>query len=523
MKQNIRSLIAALSALAATSAFGEIKMPKIFSDGMVLQRDMPVKIWGTADANASVDVEFAGAKKSAKAGADGKWLVVLDKMPASKTPRAITVYENGNAGAKIGNVLVGEVWIAGGQSNMGWVLENTTDAKAAFERAKKNKILRYFKQSPRAIARTPQEDSPKGAMWERADVGKCALHWSAVGFYFGEKISEALDVPVGIVGTPLGATAMAAWVDEAAAGKNEYMKGVYESFKKRADKYDENAYRAALKTYEEKVAALEKENAERKKQGRPPKKLQWDYKRPNKISPVPYFRTPVWNYNAKVAPLRGLAARGIIWYQGESDTLEPAVLHFESQLKLLISAWRGYFEKPDMPFIMAQLSSFVSSPKNKWAEARAAQLAVAASVPNVYAIPTIDRGESNDIHPKDKTTVGLRMANVALSQVYGAAAPNPFAPEFKSAEYSGGTAAVSVESRGLKIESRGELRGFEVLANGKWAKADAKLDGGKIVLKSPDGADVSGVRYLWKNDPLSEICVFDSGGLPLYPFENLKK
>ena len=251
--------------------------------------------------------------------------------------------------------------------------------------------------------------------------------------------------------------------------------------------------------------------------------MQWDYKRPNKISPVPYFRTPVWNYNAKVAPLRGLAARGIIWYQGESDTLEPAVLHFESQLKLLISAWRGYFEKPDMPFIMAQLSSFVSSPKNKWAEARAAQLAVAASVPNVYAIPTIDRGESNDIHPKDKTTVGLRMANVALSQVYGAAAPNPFAPQFKSAEYSGSAATVLLETRGLEIESRGQLRGFEVLANGKWAKAVAKFDGGKIVLKSPDGADVSGVRYLWKNDPLSEICVFDSGGLPLYPFENLKK
>ena len=113
----MKKYILMISVLAAASAFGEIKMPKIFSDGMVLQRGMPVKIWGTADANASVDVEFAGEKKSAKAGADGKWLVVLDKMPASKTPRAITVYENGNAGAKIGNVLVGEVWIAGGQSN----------------------------------------------------------------------------------------------------------------------------------------------------------------------------------------------------------------------------------------------------------------------------------------------------------------------------------------------------------------------------------------------------------------------
>ena len=523
MKQNIRSLIAVFAALASASAFGEIKMPKIFSDGMVLQRDMPVKIWGTADANAKVEVEFAGVKKSAKACADGKWVVEFDKMPASKNPRAITVFENGNAGAKIGNVLVGEVWIAGGQSNMGWGLQNTTDVKASFERAKKNKILRYFKQSPRAIARTPQEDSPEGAKWERADVGKCALHWSAVGYYFGEKICEALDVPVGIVGTPLGATAMIAWVDEAAVEKDAYMKSTYADFKKRADKYDENAYLADLKIYKDKVAALEKENAERKKQGRPPKKLPWDYKEPNRISPVPHFRTPVWNYNAKVAPLRGLAARGIIWYQGESDTNENSVPHFASQLKVLISAWRGYFEKPDMPFIMAQLSSFISSPNTKWPEARAAQLAVANSVPHAYAIPTIDRGESNDIHPKDKTTVGLRMANVALSQVYGVSTPNPFAPEFKSAEYSGGTATVLLETRGLEIESRGELRGFEVLANGKWEKADAKLDGGKIVLKSPDGADVSGVRYLWKNDPLSEICLFDSNGLPLYPFENLKK
>ena len=507
-----------IAAIAATPLFGKIEMPKIFSDYMVLQRNADVKIWGTAEPNATVAVQFRGQRKSATADASGKWSLLLDKMPADKTPREMTVFENGEQSKQFGNILVGEVWVLGGQSNMAWTVGGSTGAKEALERAAKNKNIRYFWQSPTAMAKTPQKDSPKSARWE---TGKTASHWSGVGYFFGEKINEKLNVPVGLVFAAQGATAMSAWVEESAMQKNPMMKKIWEDFQKEAANYDEAAYQKACADYKKFVADLAAENAQRKAKGLKEKKMPWDKIEPNKISPRPDFRTPAYKYNALVSPLRGLTVRGAIWYQGESDTKEPNVTHFESQMKLVVSEWRKYFDNPEMPFIMAQLSSY-SYASEKWARARAAQLKTANDVEHVFTISTIDSGMKFDIHPRDKATVGVRMANMALSQVYGKKCVKPFAPQFKAAKYDGDTATVCIETYGVPVSLKDAAKGFEVRANGKWSEASATLEGCKISVKSKDGSKVDGVRYLWKAYPQEEICIYNADGLPLFPFSDAK-
>ena len=507
--------IAVLSA--AIPLFGKIEMPKVFSDNMVLQRNADAKIWGTSEPNATVEVQFKEQKKSTKADDKGNWNVRLDKMPADKTPNKMTVFENGKADKTIENILVGEVWVLGGQSNMGWTVSGSTGAKEALERAAANKNIRYFWQPSSAMAKNPRKDSPNDAHWE---TGKNAGRWSGVGYFFAEKINEKLGVPVGLVFAAQGATEMSCWVEKSAALKNPAMKKIWEDFQKEAANYDEAAYQKACADYKKFVADLAAENAQRKAKGLKEKKMPWDKKEPNKISPRPDFRSPVYKYNAMVSPLRGYTVRGAIWYQGESDTKEPNVTHFESQMKLVVSEWRKYFDNPEMPFIMAQLSSFAD--KSNWAYAREAQLKTANDVPHVFTIPTLDRGMEKDIHPKDKTTVGVRMANMALSQVYGKKCVKPFAPQFKSAEYDGDTATVCIETNGVPVSIKGEAKGFEVRSNGKWGKASAELKGCKLSVKSKDGSKIDGVRYLWKSCPLGEICVYNANGLPLFPFSDGK-
>ena len=175
--------LCSIAVIVASPLFAEIKMPKIFSDDMLLQREMPVKIWGKADANAKVDVEFASQKKSTKADANGNWSLRLDKMSANKNPQEMKISENGKLGKTIKNILVGEVWVAGGQSNMEWRLFQSSDATKAMDRAK-YPLMRYFHQ-PIKMGKTPQFDSPEKSHWIVAD-GKNMAMTSAVGFYFAE-------------------------------------------------------------------------------------------------------------------------------------------------------------------------------------------------------------------------------------------------------------------------------------------------------------------------------------------------
>ena len=179
------------AALAASMLSAEINLPRIFSDDMLIQRQKPVKIWGTADANAAVEVEFAGEKKSAKAGNDGKWSVLLDPLEASKEGRDMKFYENGKLSRTIKDVIVGEVWVLGGQSNM----EMTYTWRNL--KPEGNPDIRYFSNSAPSISETPQSDTTAGSQWKKADA-KNAQSFSMVGYAFAQKLSKDLGVPVGL-------------------------------------------------------------------------------------------------------------------------------------------------------------------------------------------------------------------------------------------------------------------------------------------------------------------------------------
>ncbi len=327
--------------LAATVSSAEVKLPRLFSDGAVLQCGKPLKIWGWASPDSEISVSFAGKTASARADKSGEWSVQLPPLPASKTPRKIEISENAKLSKTVSDVLVGEVWVLAGQSNMAWPLLPTTDGKAATERAN-YPTVRCFKKIRGALpdtfierkfgtfertslcsldlARTPQKDSPEGSVW-RAATPKNVPLWSAIGFYFAEKLAADLDVPVGLVFTPIGGSPMAAWIPESACAGNGFLEMRKKSHAIHMRKWDNGGYEKALAEYNAKVEKRKSELAEWKRGGKKPE--NWGgyraYVPPSKDSPFSASETPFYNFNAKVAPLAGYAARGILWYQGESD------------------------------------------------------------------------------------------------------------------------------------------------------------------------------------------------------------
>ncbi len=508
-----------LAVALASSLYGALCMPKIFSDGMVLQRDMPVKIWGTADAGAEIKAEFGDVKASARAGADGKWSLTLPKMKADKNPRELAVFENGKEGKRIRDVLVGEVWVLGGQSNMEWRLRDSSGAAEAMARAHYPQ-MRYFLQ-PSIVAEYPQNDSPEGSRWIVAD-GENTGAFSGVGFFFGERLLKELDVPVGFVYASRGATKMSCWIPEEDHGKLPYLADVLAKFKADKEKHTTEVYKQKLAEHKEKVAKARAEDAEKKKQGLAPEKRPWFFWRPPLPStPWHDFSTPYQFYNSMVAPVGGYGVRGVLWYQGEGDAYGRSVLNFAGQFKVLVNAWRRVFENKNMPFFWVQLASY--RPRSQWALARFNQLKARDAIENSGLVNIIDCGEENDIHPKDKETVGVRLAMLAMSQVYGMKNVHARAPEMKSVKYVGNSAEVSFADFGRGLVGKGEPRGFEVLCGEKWQKGEASLKpGARVSVKSPDGSKVEGVRYLWKSWALPDVWLFNKDGLPAFSFTDEK-
>ncbi len=504
-----------LAVFISATTFAEVILPKIFSDNMVLQRETPIKLWGKANANARVAVEFAGQKKMTKADSEGKWVLILDSLSVSKEPLEMQFYENGKPDKKLGNILVGEVWITSGQSNMEWHLRNTTDAQEALKRASENKNIRVFRQKVPAMSLTKSWDSPDDAKWlEKAD-GKV----SAVGYYFGEILMKELDMPIGLIDTALGGSTMRAWIPEERFGENEFLTEYLTAFKEKVKNYD---YKKAEQAWLEQKKKYDDDIAKAKKEGRTPPSIPWNFsrKRPNPISPERAQETPCGLYNAKIAPIAEFAIRGVIWYQGCSDAGGKSLENFEQQFVIMVDSWRKAWNNENIYFLWTNLASFGT--KADWGKVRWAQFQAADKIKNANVINIVDAGEEKDIHPKDKTTVGTRMANLALKECYGFDKLNPYAPVLKNVKYSPRGVEVIFDFKGRKLAKKGNPAGFEVKLDGKWVPATAELLGRRIIVKPVEGkaSDVTGVRYLWKSWALPEVWLFNNDGLPAFPFTN---
>lgn len=493
-----------LSSLACACA--EIAVPRIFSDNMVLQADSPLKFWGKSAEGARVEVSVNGSRFSTRADPRGFWSLRIPPQKANAVPQDIGLYENSTLSKTLKNVLIGEVWIAGGQSNMEYKLKNEKHGKSSNENAD-FPMVRFFVQHDRAAALSPQWDSPKGAGWQVCSP-KTAWRFSAVGFYFARALFKDLNVPVGIVETPYAGSYMATWMAREDLEGLECFEGALRKFERENAGYDyekeRQAYAKKLGEYNSELKAVKAAGGDVKsvkKPGSPP------IARGNMMS------NPSLIYNAKIAPIVGFAARGVVWYQGEADAKDgPGA--FAPRFEALIRSWRKYFENPDMPFCFVQLPSI---DRKFWDSARLEQARVAGEMENVAMAVSIDLGEEKDVHPKDKLTIGGRLGDLALLKFYGRKSKADY-PSLESAEFKGPKAFLRLKTPGSKIEIRGELRGFEVLVDGAWEVPQVKADGGGLLLSRPGGR-IDAVRYLAKGWAAPDACVFNDRGLPLGPFQ----
>lgn len=498
--------LAALSALFANLAFAEIQMPRFFSDNMLLQREMPVKIWGKADKGAKVSVDFAGQKKLANADANGNWVVVLDALKASAEPREMSIYENSKLSKTIKNVIVGELWLTSGQSNMDLRLRNITGQEEICKRATYSDIRVFVQPDLRYGSNQKEWDVQEGAYWSLVSP-KAAREFHGASYLFAENLRNALNVPVGVIESACGGSIMFTWTPY------EYLKGVapfedkLKNFNRQNEKYN---YEKALAKYEKDYKEFEEKMAIAKAQkikgpNRPDK--------PSKLGPGGTTHMPSVLYNAKVAPMRGLAMRGVFWYQGEFDsTGRPNEFH--EMFKVMIKAWRDEWKRPDMPFYFVQLPS---QENFKYAQTRWDQFRTFDELKNIDMQVTIDTGEEKDNHPRDKVIVCQRIANIALNKIYKKIPETQYGPLYKGTTFKGDTAVVKFWAYKNKLVQDGEMRGFEVREDGKWVAAkSAAISGTNIVVKG--SKQIDGVRYLWTGWARPNVCVRDSRGLPAMSF-----
>lgn len=474
------TLAAGLGALCPAAA--AVRTPSILGSDMVLQRDRMVPVWGWADPGERITVEFAGQAKSAVAAADGRWRISLDPMSASAAPRTLTIRGDRSERPLVyENVLVGEVWILGGQSNMGWPLEKSTGGAEAAAGAN-HPWLRVFSQSPYQGAADAPAPDVKGGRWSVCRP-ETAGRISGVGFYFATSLQPLIRVPIALVQTAMGATWIESWIDPPT------LRAV-----------------PGARPYEDMIAQAEIEVAA----GR--KSLELSTLGANR------FRRPGALYYGKVTPVQPFAIRGVLWYQGEGNASEKLAPHYHELLTALIAGWRRDWGQGDFPFLIVQLPGFDEKrPGANWPLLRDMQLRVAREVSQTGLVVTIDQGERDNIHPAAKQPVGERAARLARALVYGEEIEGT-GPQLEGQEVQGATVQLRFRHVGSGLKSGGgELTGFEICGQDrKFVPAHARITGlDTVSVAAPDVPLPVAVRYAWKGFPAGNLLGGDD--LPASP------
>ncbi len=497
MKTPSRLLIVLALAVCALSARADISLPAIFSEHMVLQRDAVVPVWGTADAGTVITVEFAGQKKSATAAPDGRWRVDLDPLTASAAPRDLIVSSHRASkieNRKFSDVLVGEVWLGSGQSNMAMTVNRAKDFEAEKSTAHFPLIRHFKEESPNAVA--PQSASKgRWVLCSPESVGT----FSAALYFFGRELHQTLGVPVGLINSSVGGTPIEAWIDADA---------------QKSSKEIQAALAALPPTPPTATAALPPPPAAPKAGAA--EKQKNAAKKTTKASKAAAPRSTTGGlFNGKISPLIPYAIRGALWYQGEANTTPSKAPLYEHQFALLIRDWRTRWGH-EFPFAWVQLPNFIGTGRD-WPTVREAMLKTLA-LPQTGMAITIDVGEANDIHPKDKQTVGHRLAQWALGSVYAQKVAATSGPLPAGHEIRGHEIILRFRHvEGGLVARGGPLTGFVVAgADRKWAPAQARLVDNTLVVSAPDVPAPLAARYAWENFPTCNL--YNGAGLPASPF-----
>jgi sialate O-acetylesterase len=484
----------ALAGLAFATARAELALPAVFADHMVLQRDAVVPVWGTADAGAVVTVEFAGQKKSATAAPDGRWRVDLDPLSASAAPRDLAVSANRESkieNQKFSDVLVGEVWLGSGQSNMAFLVSRGLDFESE-KAAAKFPLIRHFKEES-ANAATPQTvGKGQWAVCAPETVGG----FSAALYFFGREVHQTLGVPVGLVHSSVGGTPIESWIAADVQRDHKELQTALAALPATPPPAPAAATAPAAPPVETKKAAAK--NA-----------------KTTKAAKAATPRPPGGLFNGKISPLIPYAIRGALWYQGEANSTPPKAPLYALQLPLLIRDWRARWGC-EFPFAWVQLPNFAGAGRD-WPTVREGMLKTLA-LPRTGMAIAIDVGEENDIHPKNKQAVGHRLAQWALGEVYGQNVPSTSGPLPAGHEVRGGEITLRfTHADGGLVAKGGALTGFVVAgADRKFLPAQARIVGATVVVSAPDVAAPLAARYAWENFPTCNL--YNAAGLPASPF-----
>jgi len=502
---SFRSLLL-FALLPAVGASAQVTLPRILTSHMVMQRDLPVHVWGMAAPGEAVDVSFRGETRSAKAGALGRWSLYLSPGAAGGPFQLVvtgTPAADAAAAAKdkitLDDVLVGDVWVASGQSNMEFRMHHAATASADLPHAGIDRVrLLMVKTHFGEYA----QDEAETEGWA-ASTPETAKDFSAVAWYFSREIENKEHVPVGIIDSTWGGTMVESWTRLAALGEDASLMPVFASRGRMTD-------REANALLED--ARRQKEIAAATAAGKPAPQYPWH--------PMLAMWGPGLLYNGMIAPLTPLPIRGVIWYQGESNSMverSPGI--YNHLFRTMIEDWRKQWGVGDFPFLFVQIANFKSTPAEDWATLRDQQLKT-LELRNTAMAVTIDIGDPDNVHPTDKLDVGLRLARAARAVSYGEAVEYQ-GPVFRQATPEGNALRAWFDhAKGLNFK-KDVATGFEVAgSDGKFSPASARIDGTTVLVSSPDVAEPVLVRYGWENSPLCNL--FNGEGLPASPFTSAK-
>ena len=519
-RHTIQLLILVVASCVSCHA-AELRFAKIFTDHCVLQREMSVPVWGWAEPDSEVTLKFADQKKTATADGDGKWLLRLDPMKASRESQDVTISSAGQS-VTLTDVLVGEVWLASGQSNMGFSIPKSTHADEA-RKLIPHQDLRRFKVGP-YIADNPVADigaegafqNPRWRMgddgqWRPVDNKRFGLDWiSALAAWFAHEVRVSQDVPVGLIESHFGGSKLYCWMPiESLKESPEFKRDVIERYREQKAEWDD-------------------------------KYAEWKAD-PNRNPDRP--PTEPWRlsclYNAQIAPLTPFAMRGVIWYQGESN--QGRAEAYRRQLPTMVSAWRSAFERDDLAFLAVQLPAFGKVrdwPRSPWSEMRESIALLETSLPHTASVVSTDCGLPDEIHPPLKRPIGQRLALAARAKVYGEDIVSS-GPVFRKADFQKHGAVVHFDHVGSGLVARSETRqefwqnarpklltssatkllGFTLAGlDQKFHKADAEIRDDTVILKCEAVPEPVAVRYAWQDSPIANL--WNKDGLPAGTFRS---
>ncbi len=513
MRSELLPVLLALGCVITLSAprlRADARPAALFTDHTVLQRDTAIPIWGTAKRGEPVTVSFAGQRISTKADRDGRWRVDLAPLPANATPADLLVKGRRNT-VTLRDVLVGDVWLCSGQSNMEWPVRLCAQADAEIAAAQLP-LIRHYKVANQMAHGRPADDVQGG--WSVCSP-ETAPHFTAIGFFFARELHRELRVPIGLLNVSWGGTPIESWLSPRMLAATPHAAAVASAWAKTVAEYPEKkaAHDRAVAEWEQRAAAA-------KAAGRPePGDHPWRPAGPG----LPEEPSVLWH--GMVAPVAPYGIRGFLWYQGESNV--GRATEYRDLFPALIDGWRTAWARPEaiatapLPFLFVQLPNYADRNPggDAWARLREAQTA-ALALPATGMAVALEQGESDNLHPTRKQEIARRLALVARVQVYGEGLDHS-GPVFESASLEAdGSIRIRLRHADVGLVCRGpRLRGFQIAgADRVFQTAEATIEGDTVVVRSKAVPAPLAVRYGFVNDPQPPANLYNGAGLPAAPF-----